>query len=74
MCRARMAMGGPHLERVHDGIGRIGSDSDCGKQEVCAEAMRYTTILGAVPLFIAEDVNPTAKGVVELDEMRKKGG
>ena len=39
-----------------------------------AEVMRYSMMLGAVPIFIAGDFNPTVKGGVELEEMRKKRG
>ena len=43
-------------------------------RKVYAEVMRYTQMLGNVPIYILGGFNPTIKGGPELKVMRKKGG
>ena len=43
-------------------------------RRVYAEVIRYTKVLGNVPIFILGDFNPTIKGGLELEALRKKGG
>ena len=41
-------------------------------RKIYAEVMRYTMMLGKVPIFIMGDFNPTLKGDQELEDKRKK--
>ena len=47
---------------------------EVANRNVYAEFMRYTRILGNVPIFILGDFRPTTKGGSELEQMREKRG
>ena len=41
-------------------------------RRIYAKVMRYTMMLGKVPMFIMGDFDPTLKGDQELEDKRKK--